>query len=354
MPQPSRSTRQKPDPSPPAMRPFVLALTLGSTVAGLWLVYHIRTALLIFFLALVTTIALSGAVRWLQRRGVRRGIAVAMALLVFIAFLAAIFVLIIPPIAEQAATLLPNLPKLVARAVDRTASHLGDYPDLQQSIRDQAKGSAQLPSLLEVAKRVGGISLSLLGAAALLIIFLSAVIYMTADPMPLMRGYVAALPRRHRAAGVRAYRGASRAIGGWIKASVVIGPIEAVASGVFLTAMGVPGALVWAALAFFAEFVPRIGGYVMAVPPVIVALSVDVSTALWTALFYLVMTEMLGTFVAPIIRGATMRIHPAVLLFATFASVLAFGLLGALAGTPAAAFGASYYREFYLRRRDPA
>jgi len=349
---PKHPVGQVPDPPPITTRPLALALAAGTTVAGLWLVYHILTAILIFFLALVTTIALSGAVRWLRRRGLSRGIAVSISLLTFVAFLAAIFILVIPPIGEQASTLLPALPRLVARAVDRITTYLGDYPELQQSMRAQAGGSAQFPSLLEVVKRVGGVSLSLLGAVALLILFLSAVIYMTADPLPLMRGYVTALPRRHRAAGVRAYRSASRAIGGWIKASIVVGPIEAVASGVFLTLMGVPGALIWAALAFFAEFVPRIGGYVMAIPPVIVALSVDVSTSLWTALFYLVMTEFLGTFIAPIIRGATMRIHPAVLLFATFSSVLAFGLLGALVGTPAAAFAAAYYREFYLKRPE--
>ncbi|MDB5691183.1 MAG: hypothetical protein JWO81_246, partial [Alphaproteobacteria bacterium] len=231
-------------------------------------------------------------------------------------------------------------------------SHLGDYPQLQQSIQDQAKGSGQLPSLFEVARRIGGVSLSLIGAFALLIIFLSAVIYLTADPLPLMRGYVTALPRHHRAAGIRAYRGASRAVAGWIKASIIIGPIEAVASGLFLTLMGVPGALVWAALAFFAEFVPRIGGYVMAIPPVLVALSVDVPTALWTAFFYFAMTELLGTLIAPIIRGTTMRIHPAVLLFATLASALAFGFLGALVGAPAAAFAVAYYREFYVKRPE--
>jgi putative permease len=337
---PKHSVGEAPDPPPTTARPLALALAAGATVAGLWLVYHILTAILIFFLALVTTIALSGAVRWMRRRGVSRGIAVAISLLAFVAFLAAIFILVIPPIGEQASTLLPTLPRLVSRAVDRITTYLGDYPELQQSMRAQASGSAQFPSLLEVAKRVGGVSLSLLGAVALLIMFLSAVIYMTSDPMPLMRGYVTGLPRRHRRAGVRAYRSASRAIAGWIKASIVVGPIEAVASGAFLTLMGVPGALIWAALAFFAEFVPRIGGYVMAIPPVIVALSVGVSTSLWTALFYLVMTEFLGTFIAPIIRGATMRIHPAVLLFTTFASVLAFGLLGALVGTPGGALAA--------------
>jgi predicted PurR-regulated permease PerM len=49
-----------------------------------------------------------------------------------------------------------------------------------------------------------------------------------------------------------------------------------------------------------------------------------------------------------------MRIHAVVILFATLAAALAFGLIGALVGTPAAAFVTAYYREFYLRPSGPA
>lgn len=330
-------------------RAAAYALAFFAAIVALWFVYHAITAIVLLFLALVTSIALSAAVRWMRRHGVPRRIAVIVTLLLFVAAIAAFFVLIVPPLVQQATQFIPEIPRFLAQAVERLASRLGDYPELQQALQGGTGSTGQLPSVIDVIGRLGGASLSLLGFATLLILYLSAVLYITSDPMPLMRGYVAALPLRHRAAGIRAYRGASRAVVGWIRANVIVGPIEAVASGIFLSLMHVPGAIVWAALAFFAEFVPRIGGYVMAIPPVILALSVDVPTALWTALFYLVLTETLGTFLSPAIRGRQMRIHPAVLLFATLASALAFGLLGALAGTPAAAFAVAYYREFYLK-----
>jgi predicted PurR-regulated permease PerM len=330
-------------------RAVAYALAFFAAIVALWFVYHAITAIVLLFLALVTSIALSAGVRWMRRHGVPRRIAVIVTLLLFVAAFAAFFVLIVPPLVQQATQFIPEIPRFLARAIERLASRLGDYPELQQALQGQTGSPGQLPSVIDVIGRLGGASLSLLGFATLLILYLSAVLYITSDPVPLMRGYVAALPLRHRAAGIRAYRGASRAVVGWIRANVIVGPIEAVASGIFLSLMHVPGAIVWAALAFFAEFVPRIGGYIMAIPPVILALSVDVPTALWTALFYLVLTETLGTFLSPAIRGRQMRIHPAVLLFATLASALAFGLLGALAGTPAAAFAVAYYREFYLK-----
>ena len=64
---------------------------------------------------------------------------------------------------------------------------------------------------------------------------------------------------------------------------------------------------------------------------------------------------VLGSVVAPKIRGATMQLHPVLLIFFTLAFALAFGLMGAIVATPAAAFASAYYSEFYLkrpRRRD--
>jgi predicted PurR-regulated permease PerM len=319
-----------------------------AAVIALWFLSRAFLAFLLLFLALVTAIPLASAVRWLRRRGLPRRLAVAITLVAFIACFAAVFILVVPPLVQQASEIAPKIPKFLTAAMHRAAAQLGDMPELQGALQGKALTPGQF-SVIDLLGRLGGASLSLLGFATLLILYLSAVIYITVDPFPLMRGYVAALPSRYRTQGVRAYRGASTAVRGWIRANTIVGPIEAVASGIFLSLMHIPGAIVWASLAFFAEFVPRIGGYVMAVPPVIIALAIDARTAAWTALFYLVMTETLGTFVAPLVRGSTMRIHPVVILFATLASALAFGLIGALIGMPAAAFVSAYYREFYLR-----
>jgi len=68
------------------------------------------------------------------------------------------------------------------------------------------------------------------------------------------------------------------------------------------------------------------------------------------AIFYIVSTEILGSVIAPKIRGASMQLHPVLLIFFTLAFAIAFGLLGAIVATPAAAFASAFYSEFYLRR----
>ena len=331
----------------------VVALVVagGAAIVVLWFLQKIVTALLLLFFALVVAIALSAPVNWFVRRGMARHWAAILTLLLFFGALVLLGALVIPRLVSQVAILLNNLPGLIADIEQQMAALLTRYPDLQPLAGPNGASDPDLvPSAGELFREVGGFSLSLLGGLALTIIFFSTVAYVVLDPRPILRGYLASLPNAQRRAGMRAYRRASRAVIGWTRASLVIGAIQSVATFTFLSLMDVPGALVWAALAFFADFIPRIGGYIMAFPPVVLSLTLGPMTALWVAIFYLVSTEILGSVVAPKIRGATMQLHPVLLIFFTLAFALAFGLLGAIVATPAAAFFSAYYSEFYMKR----
>lgn len=329
---------------------FVLAA--AGAVVTLWFLQRILTALLLLFLIIVVAMALSVPVAFFRRRGMGRRLAPALVLLLFIASLALVGWLVIPRVAAQVILLVERLPDLLASLNAQFADLLDRHPELQGMLAADGGPPDLSPAALGVFTGVGNFSLGLLGAVALTIIFLSGVISVVSDPKPVLRAYIASLPTRHRFAGVRAYRRAQRSIAGWTKATLIIGIIEFVAVFAFLTLLGVPGALVWAALAFFVEFIPRIGNYLMAIPPVLVSLTVGPMTAIWVALFYFLMGEIIGGFVAPRIGGAAMAIHPLLLLFFALAFALAFGLLGALVATPAAAFFTAYYSEFYLRRHQ--
>ena len=344
-----------PIPSPAARSRVAayLALVFGAAAAVvvLWFLYKVMTAVLLLFFALVVTIALSAPVRWFMRRGMRRRPAAALSFSLFLGTVVLIGALVIPRLANQLVVLLNRLPDFARDLNAQMAALFVRYPDLQSFF---APGSTSLEGVVPSAGHIFrgglGLSLSLIGFAALLIVFLSLVLYSLLDPVPILRGYLGSLPTEHRRAGARAFARASRAVIGWTRASLSLGIIQSLLVFIFLTLMDVPGALVWAALAFFSEFIPRIGGYVMAAPPVFIALAMSPVTALWVAVFYLVSNEILGNVLAPRIRGAAMQLHPVLLLFFTLAFALAFGVLGAIVATPAAAFFSAYYGEFYLNR----
>jgi len=214
--------------------------------------------------------------------------------------------------------------------------------------------SEMLPSLPALTRRVSGFSLSLFTVIAAVLILLSMVLYAVLNPRPLLRSYLDIFPENQRDKAARAFSSTSVMLLGWIRANVIIGAIETILSGVVLSLLSVPGALVWAALAFFAELVPKVGIYLMAIPPVLVALAVSPMTAVWVAVFYLVMSETMSNFVTPRIRASAMSLHPVSVLFLMLAMAAAFGVLGALIATPIAAFIKAYFEEFYLNGKGEA
>ncbi len=339
-------------PAPP--RPIALAtafvLAGGAAVALLWFLHEATGAILLLFFAMVVAIALSAPVGWLVRRGLSRRLAASLTLAGFLGTILLLAALVIPRLIAQVIALTNQVPEFVARIQAQGERLIERYPDLAPYVDARMAFSGGAPSAVELFQGLGGASLSLLGFLALLVIFFSIIGYILLDPRPIVRAYCASLPVAYRAAGMRALRRFTQAVIGWSKASLVVGAIQAVLVLVFLTLMGVPGALVWAALAFFADFIPRIGGYIMAFPPVILALALGPMTAVWVVLFYIVSGEILGSIVAPKIRGQTMQLHPVLIIFFTLAFALAFGLFGAIVATPAAALFSAYYGEFYLKR----
>jgi len=136
---------------------------------------------------------------------------------------------------------------------------------------------------------------------------------------------------------------------GWMWSNVFAGAIRAMIVWFFLYFMGIPGMWVWAGVTFFAELIPKIGFYIMAVPPILIAFSISPVTALWVAIFYIVSDEIIGDFVIPRIRSTTMKIHPAFILIMIVAMSAAFGIMGAFIATPLAAFIKAYYEVFYRK-----
>ena len=326
-------------------------VSAAGIVVLLWFGWLVIDALLLLFLALVISIVLSAPVTWLEDRSWPRWAATLAVFAVLVAIIGLIGWMVVPRLADQVRELAANAPRYAAQFL-RWAGDLLDNPDLETSLADSLKDPATwLPPLTTTLTKLGRSSMPVLTAVAAALVTLGVVIYTVAQPRPLLELYIRLFPVRHQPAAARAFSRASTMVVGWMRANFIAGAIEAVLAGVFLWFMGVSGALVWAALAFFSEFVPKLGPYIMATPPVLIALADDPWTAVWVLLFYVAMNEFMGDFVVPRVRASTMDLHPASVLAAMLLLAGAFGIVGALIATPIAAFIKAYYEEFYLSGR---
>lgn len=322
---------------------FALALVIGA-----WFMFQIIGVVFLFFFAVVLTLILNAPTMWLVKKKVPRTVAALMVFMLMLLFLFFLGWLVLPRILEQVSHLATQLPAYFDSIQSRLGSALSDYPVLQEKVMADNAFEKSLPSVSRLVTHLGRFSFSVIGGIFIAILFLSLVIYMLIHPRPLIETYLTFFPPHKRDRAAAALARSSEMMVGWMWSNLVVGTIEAVLIFFFLSYMGVPGVWVWVGLALFAEMVPKLGLYIMAAPPVLIALSVSPLTALWVLIFYLILNEIMGDFVMPKIRASTMNLHPVSSLLVMLAMAAAFGVIGALIATPLTAFIKAYYEAFYL------
>jgi putative permease len=327
----------------------VIYLATGIFIA-LWFVHEILQVIFLFFFAIAFTIVLNAPVTWLEKRNFSRATA---SLIVFFAVLACLGLLtwmVVPKIVTQVKLLVNNLPGYLDNFSKRVGNWLGEYGDGNQAQSTTDAIKQQLPPVSSILNSVGNYSLRFLNTLLLVIFFFCLVIYMLINPRPLLELYLSFFPQAKKEKAAQAFAYASTMTIGWMWSNIFAGALRAVIVWFFLYFMGIPGVWVWAGVTFFAELIPKIGFYIMSVPPILIAFSISPLTALWVGIFYIVLDEIIGDFVIPRIRSTTMKIHPASLLIMVVAMSAAFGLMGAFIATPLTAFIKAYYETFYRKK----
>jgi len=326
----------------------LIYLAAGLFVA-IWFIHEIIDVILLIFFAIVITIVLNAPVTWLQQRKMSRPVASLLVFFGVLALFALVGWMVIPKMVTQVKLLVASLPQYLANLNTRIANWLGNYGG------DNGNTSStfitdQLPPFFN---RLGQYSLGIIRNLLMIILFFCLVIYMLINPKPLLEMYLSFFSPAHKEKATTAFSNASVMTIGWMWSNILAGALRATIVWFFLYFMGIPGVWVWAGVTFFAELIPKLGFYIMSVPPILIAFSISPTTALWVAIFYIALDEIIGDFVIPRIRSTTMKIHPVFILVMLLAMTAAFGILGAFIATPLTAFIKAYYEAFYHKKQQP-
>src|SRR5450759_399233 len=221
----------------------------------------------IFSLVLVIAGTLSPAVEWLEQRGVRRVVAIAIVFAVLFVSTVLIFALTIPELVNQVRSLIGMEPALRERlAVWFARSPLtANLADTMLNVQYDALIKSSSASLLtfftlvveSVAYGVGAIFLAL---------------YMMVDRDRLRGALFAVVPRTHHIRLSRILVNLQTIVGGYIRGQVITCALMAVFMLVLLTACGIPNALVIAVFGGLADVLPYVGIFITMGPAVAAAL----------------------------------------------------------------------------------
>lgn len=311
----------------------------------LWLLFRVRVVLLLFSVALIGALVLNVPVTWLERRGASRTFST---LTVFVGLgvgSAGLGWLVLPRLIEEVPRFLNEVPQLIVNLGNHLAAAFGNETEVARQL------SRLVDWLVGLVSDLWLYADDVVAFVVLSIVVSAMTLFMLLRPQPLLRGYLKLMPAHLRDPAGRAFQRGAEMVVGWVAANLIIGSIKAVATFAFLSWIGVPGVLIWSLVAFFSALLPEVGFYLMATPPVLLALSISPLTALWTLVFFWALSEIIGNFIAPRLWEHTMQLHPAYLLFMVLSMAFAFGVAGVLIAVPAAGFLKAFFDEFYLARQ---
>ena len=307
----------------------------------------ISVVVLFGLMAVIFAIGLSPAVNWLEARKFPRGAATVAVLVGIAATGAGVLALVLPRVTAEMQNLEQNVQIYSSRLADRVNEIAGQYPEVDKVLRDPQLREKLLPSVSTIAGRVGRLSLSAITLVLGLLILVTVIAYVLIRPRPLLRSLLTVFPVKLRDRAALAYSRGAQGVVNWVWANAIIGAIEGVLTAIFLSLIGLPGAVTWGMVTFFAELIPQLGSYLMAVPPLIVAIAVDPAMAPWVLVWFIALQQAVNHIIAPLIRSSAMNIHPISEIFAVLALSIAFGLLGAIIASPVVVFVKAFYDAFY-------
>ena len=136
-----------------------------------------------------------------------------------------------------------------------------------------------------------------------------------------------------------------RTLSEFIRQQALVGLIDAAGIGAGLLVLGVPLVLPLAVITFFAAFIPIIGAFVAGGFAVLIALvSNGFGTALWVLAVVVVVQQVEGNVLQPILQGRGLKLHAGVVILAVTAGSSLAGIIGAFLAVPVAALLAVGYR----------
>ncbi|MET0634807.1 MAG: AI-2E family transporter [Chitinophagaceae bacterium] len=318
---------------------------------GIWFAHQVIEVVLVIFFAIVITIVLNAPVMILQKKGMSRTLASVLVFFGMILMFALIGWMVVPKMITQVKLLVANLPTYIAdlntQILGWIAAHSESHSKITPLITQP--GAEQIQGFIN---QVGQFSLKFFSNILMLIFFFCLVAFMLINPRPLLQLYLSLFPETRQDKAAQAFASSSTMTIGWMWSNVVAGLTRATIVWIFLHFMGIPGVWVWAGVTFFAELIPKIGFYIMAMPPILIAFAMSPTIGLWTLGFYLLLEELIADILIPRIRSKTMKIHPVWLLIMLLLMTAAFGVMGAFISTPLAAFIKGHYEVFFEKKKE--
>jgi predicted PurR-regulated permease PerM len=141
-------------------------------------------------------------------------------------------------------------------------------------------------------------------------------------------------------------------LGAYVRGQLLIMTITGVGTFLGMWIIGVPFAFPLSLLAFIGEAIPMAGAFIAGGPIVLLALLQSPLQGLFMLIWLVVMQQLQGFIVVPIIQGRAVQLSPVVVLLSVLAGASLGGIVGAIIAIPVVAVADVVIRDVVFPLRE--
>jgi predicted PurR-regulated permease PerM len=311
--------------------------TAALVLLGLGILYLIRDTLLVFVIALLFAYLLYPLMDLISRRfpSRTRTPALAVTFILVLALLGTLLGFIGSVVVQQAASLAKSAPAFIDRIQQPAPAASGAVQSLQQQVgalfEDQVR--AHYDDLVGLVPQV---SLKVLSASRNLIFLIIIPIlsfFILRDGREIRDSFLEMLDRR-RAAAEETLEDIHALLLQYMRALLLLCFSTFVVFSLVLSLMGVPYAILLAAIAFPLEFVPLVGPLIAAITVIAVSIASGYAHILWLVIFLALFRMFQDYVLSPTLMSRGVELHPLMVIFGVFAGGEIAGIAGVFLSVP--------------------
>lgn len=339
-------------PSNSPMRYVLATIVIAALLVALWLV---RGILMLALASIIIVILLDMPIYYLVRRGLNRGLATLISLIIVVLSVSVLFSLMLPTLVTQFTTLATvTVPQGIERLIDQWNN--GDlqrqFPFLE-SVNPEELLNTLSVQLAGAIGQFGVTVLPVLGGVAdtiisiLITIFLS--MYLLADPDMHREAMIRLFPMSYRLRVREILGRLSVMLRGWLKATIISMGFVAVATWLGMALLGIQQAVALGVLAGLLSFVPNFGPVIALVPSIAVGIVQAPNSLLWIVLVIYGVSFIQSQIVTPLLVAGSIKVPPVLVLLGQIIAGVFLGFLGLMLAVPLTAGLMVLVQEVYIK-----
>lgn len=280
-------------------------------------------------------------VKWLQKKGIRRGIGTVITYVILIGVISLVMGCLIPLLSEQINEFIKVIPNIIDKAqvvLDETVGKFNtidglDTEMLKKDIIDKmvefgSNMTSDIPTML-----VGFVK-SIISGTGSIIVGLVIGFYLLISFDNANETIITLLPKKIQKNTNEVFTEVNESLRRFVVGAALDSLLIFIVSSIGFTIVGLKAPFLFALFCALTNIIPFAGPYIGGIPAVIVGFSQGGATGLLTLLIIVVVQFLEGNFIQPLVMSKTTKLHPVTIMTGLLVFGHFWGIIGMFISTP--------------------